>query len=93
MIPTICNYFASKPVERAYLFGSCSRGEERKDSDVDIMVDLVPGSNMGLAFYGMMVDLEDLLRRPVDIVRRGCLQSYAAPSAEHDKLLIYERTS
>ena len=34
-------FFATQPVNRAYLFGSCSRGEETQNSDVDIMVDLV----------------------------------------------------
>ena len=29
MIPEIQAYLATQPVERAYLFGSCSRGEER----------------------------------------------------------------
>jgi hypothetical protein len=40
MIPQIQRFFETQPVNRAYLFGSCSRGEETKDSDVDIMVDL-----------------------------------------------------
>ena len=39
MIPMLRNYFATQPVERAWLFGSSSRGEQRKDSDVDILVD------------------------------------------------------
>ena len=38
LIPQIQAYFATQPVERAYLFGSCSRGEETSDSDVDILV-------------------------------------------------------
>jgi predicted nucleotidyltransferase len=40
MIPQIQRFFETQPVNRAYLFGACSRGEETKDSDVDIMVDL-----------------------------------------------------
>ena len=33
MIPQMQHFFASQPVNRAYLFGSCSRGEETKDTD------------------------------------------------------------
>ena len=33
MIPVMQRFFAAQPVKRAYLFGSCSRGEERSDSD------------------------------------------------------------
>ena len=39
MLQTIRDYFATQPVQRAWLFGSYARGEEREDSDVDILVD------------------------------------------------------
>ncbi len=39
LIPTIKHYFQDKPVLRAWLFGSCSRGEETPTSDIDILVD------------------------------------------------------
>ena len=85
-------YFKNKPVEKAWVFGSFSRGEERPDSDIDIMVRLLPDAKMGLSFFGMMCDLEDLLHRPVDMVREGNLLPFAVESANHDKILIYERT-
>lgn len=37
-IPIIQNFFSGQPVKRAYLFGSCSRGEETPDSDIDLLV-------------------------------------------------------
>lgn len=89
----IANYCKDKPIEKAWVFGSFSRGEERPDSDVDIMVRFIPGTFMGLAFCGMICDLEDLLQRPVDLVREGCLQPFAAQSVENDKVLVYERAS
>ena len=48
---TIQEYFKTQPVEKAWVFGSFSRGEERADSDVDIMVSLVPGTRLGLKFF------------------------------------------
>lgn len=90
---TIREYFKTKPVSKAWLFGSYARGEEREDSDVDIMVQLLPDSKMGLAFCGMICDLEDALQRPVDLVREGCLKPFAQENVEHDKILIYERTA
>ncbi len=35
MIPKIQQFFGSQPIKKAWLFGSCSRGEESMDSDVD----------------------------------------------------------
>lgn len=88
---TIKDYFRTKPVEKAWVFGSVSRGEERKDSDVDIIVSMSPNSKMGLAWFGMIVDLEKKLRRPVDMVVEGDLLPFAKESAERDKILVYER--
>lgn len=93
MIEIIQDYMRTKPVDKAWIFGSFSRGEERPDSDVDIIVALTPGVQMGLGWVGMMCDLEDRLGRSVDMVREGCLMSFARENAEHDKILVYERTS
>ena len=92
IVHIISNYFKTKPVQKAWVFGSFARGEERADSDVDILVQLTPGIKMGLAFCGMMCDLEDALQRPVDLVREGCIKPFALESIEHDKILVYERT-
>ena len=88
---SISQYFKTKPVEKAWLFGSCSRGEERPDSDVDILISFVPGTKMGLRYFGMICDLENLLQRPVDLVVEGDLLPFAKESVEHDKELVYER--
>lgn len=93
MTETIREYFKTKPVEKAWIFGSFSRGEERPDSDVDIIVRLTPGTKMGLKFVEMLCDLEEKLKRPVDLIREGCLYSYVKASADNDKILIYERNN
>ena len=38
MIQLIADYFKTQPVLKAWLFGSFSRGEEREDSDVDLLI-------------------------------------------------------
>lgn len=91
MIKIIKEYFKTQPVEKVWVFGSFSRGEERKDSDVDIMVSLVPGTHMGLTWIGMICDLEEKLGRSIDLVKEECLLPFAQESANRDKILIYER--
>jgi hypothetical protein len=91
MSRTISNYFKTQPVEKAWVFGSFSRGEERADSDVDIMITLIPGTRMGLKFFAMNLELEKLLHRPVDLVIEGDLLPFAEKTANRDKVLVYAR--
>ena len=92
MIPKIRRFFAEQPVDRAYLFGSCSRGEESKDSDVDILVDLDKTQKIGLFRYvEMKLALQELLKREVDLVETNELLPFAQKTADRDKILIYER--
>lgn len=92
-IQTLRDYFAHQPVLRAWLFGSYARGEEKSDSDIDIL--FVPdysGKPFTLLTHGGMYnDLKRLLGREVDLVAEGSLRPYAAVTANKDKLLIYER--
>ena len=47
-INTIRQYFATQPIKKAWLFGSCSRGEERADSDIDILVEYNDSDSISL---------------------------------------------
>ncbi|MBP5640321.1 MAG: nucleotidyltransferase domain-containing protein [Victivallales bacterium] len=67
MTQKIAEYFKTQPVLKAWLFGSYSRGEERPDSDVDILVVLDYSQPIGLRFFGMYEDLKALLGRNVEI--------------------------
>lgn len=93
MLPTIRDFFKDKPVLRAWLFGSCSRGEETAESDIDILVDYDEsnGTLSLLKIGGMLMDLSELLGRRVDLVESQGLKDFARPSVDRDKILIYER--
>lgn len=63
------------------VFGSVARGEDRPDSDVDLLVDLPAG--MGLFSLGRAASaLEDLLGIPVDLVPARSLKPRARPEIE-----------
>lgn len=85
-------YLASIPVLRAWVFGSFARGEEKPDSDLDLLVDYDKSSQISLLdIVRYKIGLEKILGREVDLIENGCLKPFAKPSAERDKYLIYER--
>lgn len=49
-IETNNDYFRTRPVLKAYLFGSYVRGEADNKSDIDILVDLDYSQKIGLQF-------------------------------------------
>ena len=91
-IALIQKLLSQKPVERAWLFGSWSRQEERPDSDLDILVDYDRNAKISLLDHaGYVVDMEEAIGRQVDLVENGCLLPFAEKSANKDKYLIYAR--
>ena len=68
------------------LFGSYSRKEETDLSDIDIMVDYT--SPMGLKFFDMVYELEDIFKeRKVQVVSRAGIKPKYFERIKHD--LIY----
>ena len=45
-----------------------------------------------MGFAAMSVDLEEMLKCPVDIVVDGCVKPFAKANVDADKQLIYERS-
>lgn len=92
LIDTLKEYFLGQPIEKAWLFGSVSRGEECPESDVDILVKFDPDSQVGLFKHAAMIsDLEDLLKKSVDLVSESSLFPWVRENVDKDKILIYER--
>ena len=54
-------------VVRAAIFGSFVRRETKKRSDIDILVEFKNGTTL-LDLVGLKLDLEEILKRKVDIV-------------------------
>jgi len=53
-------------IKKAGIFGSYAKGEENKDSDIDILVE--PKKGMGLEFVEMAFELERAIGKKVDLV-------------------------
>jgi uncharacterized protein len=60
-----------REIQSAALFGSVARGTARADSDIDVLVDVAPGSRFSLVDMAATKDfLEEQLGRSVDLVTR-----------------------
>jgi len=72
-------------VRRLALFGSYARGDQKPDSDVDILVDIDP--SVGLEFVTLADQIEQLLGLPVELVSRRAIKPNKLKYIERD--LIY----
>lgn len=92
-IEPIKDYLRTQPISKAWIFGSFSRGEERGDSDLDILVQYDrTNAKVGLfTIIRIQQQLQQITGRNIDLVEEGTLLPFASDSANHDKILIYER--
>lgn len=90
-INIIKDYFSTQPIDKAWIFGSYSRGEEKENSDIDILVKYDEDGVSLLTHARILNQLEKLLGKSVDLVEDGYLLPFAEKTANKDKQLIYER--
>lgn len=82
------------PVSKAWIFGSFARMEERKDSDIDVLVSLDGSQPMGLmSFSELILKMEKATGKNIDLVVDKSVKPFAQESIQRDKVLIYERAS
>ena len=73
---------------RLYIFGSCARGDMTDSSDIDLRID--KGNIKGFQLAGLLLDLEDSLGRPVDLVPTTSLDQRFLDAIRDDEVLLYE---
>lgn len=80
-------------VEFLGVFGSVARGENKPESDVDLLVRFVPDSRVGLfGLVRMSSELEQLLGRKVDLLTEGFLSKYFRDEVVAETKPIYVKT-
>jgi uncharacterized protein len=83
----ICRRYQVKSLR---LFGSAARGEMRPDSDLDFLVEFLPGSQLDLFDFGHLEEeLSALTGRRVDLVSRRGLNIHMAPHVMRDAREVY----
>jgi len=90
-IDKIRSFFSNRPVKKAYIFGSYSRDEADQNSDIDILVELDHTTPIGMKFFTYKDELEQILKKKVDLVSYEGISKYIKPLIDKDKILIYEK--
>ncbi|MEX0719527.1 MAG: nucleotidyltransferase domain-containing protein [Balneolaceae bacterium] len=86
---TIQNYFRDKPVKKVFVFGSYATGEQKSDSDIDLLIDFKkPVGLLQLARFKS--DLEDQLNLKVDLGTLKGVSKHAKPYVNKSLTTIYE---
>jgi len=77
-------------VRHAALFGSRARGDDRPDSDTDIMIEIDPAANIGVWDYAGIKDyIAALFDGPVDVVNQDGLKPFIRPVAAADAIYAF----
>jgi hypothetical protein len=79
-------------VAALYLFGSHARDEAAADSDIDVFIDVEPGTRFGLSPYmGAFRAIEDAFDHKAEIgySTRDALSPYIRADVERDALRIF----
>lgn len=79
------------PISYAGVFGSFARGEEKSDSDIDIMIRLKPDNTFSLFdLIGVENELAQKTGRKVDLATEKSIGRYIKSSVFHDLKAVYE---
>ena len=76
-------------ISKLSLFGSVIRDDFTPDSDVDVLVEFLPGKTPGLAFFRMMRELSGIVGRKVDLNTAQDLSRYFREEVLDEAEVIY----
>ena len=85
-IADICRRYR---IRELAIFGSVARGDMRPDSDVDIMIELEPGTHPGLKWFDLEDELEAVFGRKIDAMQKKLLKPRVRVEAERDAVVLY----
>ena len=88
IIPVLRRY----DIRKAAIFGSFVKGEQRKDSDIDILIEF-KGEKSLLDLAGLKIELQEILKRKVDILTYNSLHPLLKDKIlQEQKVILWKKT-
>lgn len=86
------NDLRARGVVHAAVFGSVARGNNRPDSDLDILVEFEPGSEGSIYDYIRFKEyVAGLFEGPVDVIDQAALKPHLRGPAAHDAVYAFSK--
>lgn len=74
------------PLSSIELFGSYARNEQNPESDVDVIVEF--SEPVGIEFVDLLIELEAILGKPVDLITKKSIRPKLKPFIEPDLITV-----
>lgn len=80
----------ARGIIHAALFGSVARGDNRPDSDIDILIEFDPAARVTIFDYaGIKEYVAGMFDRPVDVINRERLKPQLRQSSLQDAIYAF----
>jgi predicted nucleotidyltransferase len=80
----------ARGILHVWVYGSVARGDQREDSDVDLVVEINPAAEMSLTgFARLQRDLTDALQRTADLTEWHLLTDDGRETARKDAVEVF----
>ena len=88
----IAAFCRARGIRKLSLFGSVLRNDfDPQGSDVDVLVELLPGAQPGWEFFGWHENLAAIIGEKVDLHRPNSLSRYFRDQVLREALPVYEQ--
>lgn len=82
---------AEKGIRRIRVYGSAVRGDfDPTRSDIDLLIDFLPGRTPGFGFFALGDELAEILGRKVDVSTEKMLSKHFREEALHQAKVLYD---
>lgn len=87
----IADFCRERGIRKLSLFGSVLREDFSPSSDVDVLIEFLPGKAPGLAFFGYAEQLAAIVGHPIDLNTPGFLNKRFRDEVLTRAVTIYEQ--